>query len=127
MSANNRLQLLGIATAAALTASAVWTAWKYDFPQRLMDRGVVLLGWSDTVSPQPDASPRSAAGAPPAEPRAQVAMDARRRQLIGVQTVTATTRPFDRTIRASGLVKPDERRIVDVNVKLAGWIRDLHA
>src|SRR5205823_10115048 len=54
-----------------------------------------------------------------------VALDARRRQLTGVQTVVVEERALDRTIRATGIVTPDERRLVDVNVKLAGWIRNL--
>jgi Cu(I)/Ag(I) efflux system membrane fusion protein/cobalt-zinc-cadmium efflux system membrane fusion protein len=106
-----------------VTAVALWAGWKYDVPQRLMNNAFVLLGWGDTGSLEPGTPP----GAAPddAEPRGDVALDARRRQLTGVQTVTVEERALDRTIRATGIVTPDERRLVDVNVKLAGWIRNL--
>ena len=106
-----------------MSAGVLWTAWKYDVPRRAMNTAFVLLGWGDTGPLEPRPSPSADLAA--AELRGDVAMDARRRQLTGVQTVVAEERALDRTIRATGIVTPDERRLVDVNVKLAGWIRNL--
>jgi Cu(I)/Ag(I) efflux system membrane fusion protein/cobalt-zinc-cadmium efflux system membrane fusion protein len=64
--------------------------------------------------------------APPSvTPRVEVPLDARRRQLIGVRTTTVTRRSMTSTIRAVGVVKADETRLTDVNVKIDGWIREL--
>jgi len=73
--------------------------------------------------------PSTASAAPtPASastPRAEVAIDPRRQQLIGVRTVPATRTTLTPTIRAVGSVRSAETRLADVNVKLDGWIRDL--
>jgi RND family efflux transporter MFP subunit len=65
--------------------------------------------------------------APTAIPRGDVSLDLRRQQLIGVRTVKATRGPLNHVIRAVGVVRADETRVVDVNVKLDGWIRELSA
>ena len=59
-------------------------------------------------------------------PRAEIALDTRRQQLIGVRIVTARRATLPHVILAAGLVRPDETRQVDVNVRLDGWIRDLY-
>jgi RND family efflux transporter MFP subunit len=111
------MALVGVA------AGVLWAGWKYDVAERLMNKAFVVLGWTDTAGFEPGTAPRGDPGE--AEPRGEVALDARRRQLTGVQTVLVVERSLDRTIRATGIVTPDERRLVDVNVKLAGWIRNL--
>lgn len=78
-----------------------------------------MAGMDMTATP-PDA------GAPGVDPRAPVSLDLRRQQLIGVRTATVTREPFDKTIRTVGVVKYDETRLTDVNLKIEGWIRDLH-
>jgi membrane fusion protein, copper/silver efflux system len=68
--------------------------------------------------------------APPtdeSEPRAPVTLDTRRQQLLGVRIVEAAVRPIAHQVRASGLVREDETRQVDVNVRIAGWVETLHA
>ena len=67
--------------------------------------------------------PAPAAGA--ADSRAEVTLDLRRQQLIGVRTATVKREAFDKTIRTVGIVKYDETRLADVNLKIEGWIRDL--
>ncbi len=69
--------------------------------------------------------PGAAEGLPAVDPRAEVTLDLRRQQLIGVRTATVTREPFDKTIRTVGIVKYDETRIADVNLKIEGWIRNL--
>ena len=59
--------------------------------------------------------------------RGDVSMDLRRQQLIGVRTVKATRGALSQMVRAVGVVRSDEARVIDVNVKLEGWIRDLSA
>ncbi|MGH7429858.1 MAG: efflux RND transporter periplasmic adaptor subunit, partial [Candidatus Methylomirabilaceae bacterium] len=53
-------------------------------------------------------------------------IDPRRQQLIGVRTVPVKRGTIERTVRAVGLVRYDETRLADVNLKLEGWIRDLY-
>lgn len=59
------------------------------------------------------------------DPRAEVTLDLRRQQLIGVRTATVTREAFDKTIRTLGIVKYDETRLTEVNLKIEGWIRQL--
>jgi multidrug efflux pump subunit AcrA (membrane-fusion protein) len=58
--------------------------------------------------------------------RAVVPIDHRRQQLIGVRTARVVRGALARTIRAVGTVRYDETRLVDVNLKLDGWITDLY-
>ena len=59
--------------------------------------------------------------------RAGVQIDLRRRQLAGVRTVAAQRSELTRSVRAVGIVRYDETRLTDVNLKLEGWARKLHA
>lgn len=101
--------------------------------------GVVLLGvvaffghrrfaaWLETrTSDRAIAPAGSGTSAPPNDTaRVDVPLDARRRQLIGVRTTIVTRRSMVSTIRAVGVVKADETRLTDVNIKIDGWIREL--
>jgi RND family efflux transporter MFP subunit len=77
--------------------------------------------------PRADAQAPAPASAPSATdtPRAAVDIDARRQQLIGVRTVTVRRAPLSHTIRTVGVVKYDETRQADINVKVEGYIREL--
>ena len=61
-----------------------------------------------------------------ADPRAGVTLDLRRQQLVGVRTAPVERGPMTRTIRAVGIVRYDETRLADINLKVEGWIRDLY-
>jgi Cu(I)/Ag(I) efflux system membrane fusion protein len=74
---------------------------------------------------QPGQTP-TPAGTPVATPRGDVTIDARRQQLIGVRTVPATREPMQHTLRTVGIVRYDETSLADINLRLEGWIRDLH-
>ena len=63
---------------------------------------------------------------PPALARAEVNIDPRRQQLIGVRTAPVVRRALTQPIRAVGTVRYDETRLADVNVKVAGWIEELY-
>ena len=64
--------------------------------------------------------------APQTTPRGDVTVDPRRQQLIGVKTVPVMREAIDQTVRAVGVVRYDETKQADVNVKIEGWIRDLY-
>lgn len=74
---------------------------------------------SDPAMPAP-----GTADAAPA--RAEITIDPRRQQLIGVRTAPVERRTLTATVRTVGLVRYDETRLTDVNLKVEGWIRDLY-
>ena len=74
--------------------------------------------------PRPSVTPPPAADDP--EPRAPVSIDGRRQQLVGVRLVEVSQEPLTHTLRAQGIVRFDESRWTDVNVRTEGWIRTLH-
>ena len=74
----------------------------------------------------PDALPATSPSGPAGLTRAEVNIDPRRQQLIGVRTSAVERRALTQPIRAVGTVRYDETRLADVNVKVAGWIEELH-
>ena len=64
--------------------------------------------------------------APAGAARAEVNIDPRRQQFIGVRTAPVERRVLTQSIRAVGTVRYDETRLADVNVKVAGWIEELY-
>ena len=88
----------------------------------------------DAEAAAAEVSPAEAAAAAPEGPdarsvegdaRATVQIDARRQQLIGVRTVTAERTALSRTVRTVGIVRYDETRVSDINLKLDAWIDEL--
>jgi RND family efflux transporter MFP subunit len=78
-------------------------------------------------SPRPDMPTTGGVPMPAAEePRSDVTIDARRQQLIGVRVAPVQRIVLSSTVRTTGVVRYDETRQTDVNVKLDGWIRDLY-
>ncbi|MFZ5861238.1 MAG: efflux RND transporter periplasmic adaptor subunit [Nitrospirota bacterium] len=57
----------------------------------------------------------------------QVTLTSARRQAIGVKTGPVERRPFETGIRAVGTVAYDERRVKQVNLRVAGWVSHLAA
>lgn len=76
------------------------------------------------AQPLTPASPSGAGDAGTA--RAGITIDPRRQQLIGVRTAAVERRALTSTVRTVGLVRYDETRLTDVNLKLEGWIRKLY-
>jgi membrane fusion protein, copper/silver efflux system len=62
----------------------------------------------------------------PSTPRGEVTIDPRRQQLIGVRTVPVSRKTVDHVVRAVGVVRYDETKQADINLKVEGWIRDLY-
>jgi RND family efflux transporter MFP subunit len=86
-----------------------------------------LCGMDLVLEQAEPAAPAPALAGDPAEtPRAPIQLDARRRQMLGVRLVTVDTAPIERHIRAVGVVRYDETRLSEVNLKLDGWVSKLH-
>jgi Cu(I)/Ag(I) efflux system membrane fusion protein len=108
-------------------------------PGRCPICGMDLVEEDPTGTPHADAHAAHGETASPAVPgvsapvaeaveaRAAVQLDTRRQQLLGARVVEATLRPVSHTVRASGLVRQDETRQVDVTVRVAGWVDTLQA
>lgn len=104
----------------------------------LRDRlaGVPIVGGLVAAAP-PEAAgadtpmPKSSGAMPGSDPtmldpRAEIQIDPRRQQLIGVRTAPVERGMAVRTVRTVGTVEYDETRLRDVNLKVSGWIRDLY-
>ena len=81
------------------------------------------------VAPVERAAPAPAAISVPAtaDPaRGDVQIDPQRQQLIGVRVVSVERTPLTGAVRTTGIVRYNETRLADVNVKLDGWIRELY-
>jgi RND family efflux transporter MFP subunit len=86
-------------------------------------------GGHDTMAMQsgaPATPAPVAAASPDVVARGDVSIDSQRQQLIGVRLAPVTREPMAASVRTTGVVRYDERRLADVNVKLEGWIRELH-
>ena len=81
---------------------------------------------SGVMEPSAEVPAQAKTDEPAGTPRAEIMIDARRQQLIGVRTVPVELRALTATVRTVGLVRYDETRLADVNLKLEGWIRDLY-
>jgi membrane fusion protein, copper/silver efflux system len=74
----------------------------------------------------------AAATTPPAAapagivPRGDVTIEPQRQQLTGVRLATVEREPMASSLRTTGVVRYDETRQSEVNVKLDGWIRELY-
>ena len=55
-----------------------------------------------------------------------IVSDDRRQQLVGVRTARVVAGTLAPTFRTVGVITYDETRLTDVNLKVDGWIRDLH-
>jgi RND family efflux transporter MFP subunit len=129
---HRKRRTIAVAALVAVVAAAVLA---YGFRDRLAGVPVVgaLFGAGGMEQgTQPGAGggapipPSSEHGKAPIDARAEVNLDLRRQQLIGVRTAVVERAAASRTIRTVGLVRYDETRLADVNLKLEGWIRDLY-
>ncbi len=78
------------------------------------------------MAAMPSGQPAADAGTPTTTARGDVTIDPRRQQLIGVRTAPVTREPMRHALRTVGVVRYDETRLADINVRLEGWIRDLY-
>lgn len=89
----------------------------------LVATGLVVRG--RVVGEVVETSVAAGSTAEPANSNAGFVVDGRRRQLIGVRTVRVTEGSLARHARGSGIVRYDEGRVTDFNLKFHGWIREL--
>jgi RND family efflux transporter MFP subunit len=101
--------------------------------------GLIVVGYAFRDRLRPESRDHAAlkTGAPPASVaanstsapgevvRGDVFIDPQRQQLIGVRLAAVTHEAMAGVVRTTGVVRYDETRLTDVNVKLEGWIRDL--
>lgn len=81
---------------------------------------------SETSAPVSVPAPSLAdSGGVPA--RAEVSIDPRRQQLIGIRLVAVRRTTLAQEIRVPGIVRVDERRQSEITTKVDGWVRDLRA
>jgi RND family efflux transporter MFP subunit len=97
--------------------------------------GMDLVPVTRAEADEQAATPHAEHEVPPAEAQGEapdrlgrmpLTIDLRRQQLIGVRTAPVERSALTRAIRTVGTVEYDETRLSDVNLKLEGWIRDLH-
>jgi RND family efflux transporter MFP subunit len=114
---------IGIAVGVIVVAALV--VGVYAFRDRLRPREDGHAAMSSPTAPpsQPDhtAPPKTETVA-----RGDVSIDPQRQQLIGVRLAPVTREAMAAMVRTTGVVRFDETRLADVNVKLEGWIRELH-
>lgn len=123
-----------VAVVVVLVAGAVLRAtWPRISPQlsSWFSRTSTNKSAPPTSQGTPSGSPTPTAGggqaqAPTADARAEVTIDPRRQQLIGVRLAPVERGEMSPAIRTVGVVRYDETRLADVNLKLEGWIRDLY-
>lgn len=123
-----RRTLAPLLIVAVLAAAATGVA-AYMFRERLAT--APLIGdWFTAGEDHPPGHVMPAAESrgvePSVEPRAPLTLDLRRQQLIGVRTAPVARTELTPTVRTVGTVRYDETRLSDVNLKLEGWIRELH-
>jgi membrane fusion protein, copper/silver efflux system len=122
-----------IGTAFAVIAVVAIGVTVYAFRDRLarlpgMSRLAARSEGHDAMQmPAPTPVPQAGAAATPAEPpRGDVQIDLQRQQLIGVRLAPVERTSLSAPLRTTGVVRYDETRLTDINVKLDGWIRELY-
>jgi Cu(I)/Ag(I) efflux system membrane fusion protein len=68
-----------------------------------------------------------AAGSPGPDGLATVILDARKQSLLGLKTVAVTRAPFETSIRTTGRVASDERRVHHVHTRYEGFVEHVTA
>jgi len=92
----------------------------------LLTRVRELTGRFDNQETPAGGSPSTDSTSFSSTPRVGISIDPRRQQLIGVRTALARRTMLTQQIRLVGLVRADETRLADVNLKVEGWIHDLY-
>ncbi|MEX2207004.1 MAG: FixH family protein [Myxococcota bacterium] len=87
-------------------------------------RGSLRTGSAEVRLEAPSAE---AASPEPESSMAEVRVDPARLQQIGVRFASVARAPFVRTIRATGSVGWDETQLIDVSLKIGGFVRELYA
>jgi Cu(I)/Ag(I) efflux system membrane fusion protein/cobalt-zinc-cadmium efflux system membrane fusion protein len=118
---SRRLVTVGAFVLLAAIAAFAYVLWT-------RDAGFRLLGPRVPDNATEVTAPATISTTTPADEtaRAGFTIDPRRQQLLGVRTAPVERKSLTPVVRAVGLVRYDETRLVDVNLKFDGWIRDLY-
>ena len=132
MSERIRRRAVVVVALVAVTAALVGTL--YELRDRLVHVPVIGALFGANRSRAMPAADRDMSASPMAmdstdraivDLRVEVQLDPRRQQLIGVRTAPVERAPVTQALRTVGLVRYDETRLTDVNLKIEGWIQDL--
>ena len=116
-------RLIGIALGVLVVAALVVGVYAFRDRLRLPQEDHAAMNHATApTSPHGDGAPASSGTVA----RGDVTVDPHRQQLIGVRLAAVTREPSAAIVRTTGVVRYDETRLADVNVKLEGWIRELH-
>jgi len=85
-----------------------------------------LTGDEAMTGMNPGAAAQGDTASQPSGQRSTFRIDSTWQQAIGVTTAPAERRTLTETLRTVGRITYDENRIVDVNLKLSGWIQKLY-
>lgn len=122
----NRTWLIGLGVAGVALVTAILTLTRGG----AIVRGLVGEGAPRATEAAVRRTAQSMTSGPSAAtppPRWEVTIDPRRQQLIGVRTALVRRAPISMDVRAVGTVRYDETRQAEINAKVDGWIRELHA
>ena len=115
------------ATAAVLGAITHGRARGQSAPQPAMSADMPGMDMPGTPLPnKPATAPGSPASAAAPSGYASVALSADIEQRIGVAVGKVEETPLTMTIRAVGIVRPDETRVAHVHLKTEGWVEKLY-
>ena len=115
----------GILTALVVLSLIIGLVGGYVLAHRSMpekEKGSISAAPERAVEPVPDM--RDMPGmATPAAPSGAVVLPAVQQQLIGVRTTEVSYALLGQEIRAVGTINHDERKLTQVNLRVAGWIK----
>jgi Cu(I)/Ag(I) efflux system membrane fusion protein len=92
----------------------------------LLAVGILLAAGACTLGPDPHTEPGSFAAGGDEPARSSAPFDANRRQLIGVRVAVVERGPIASPIELAGFVAPDETRLRPVQLRISGWVQQLH-
>lgn len=117
----------GVSAAGALHAAAHYTcpmhpAFVTDDPKvRCPECGMKLVPRGADAAPDGTGATAGISGLAPVE------LSAERIQLMGMRTAVATREPLGASLRTVGIITANEKALVSVNLRFAGWIESLRA
>jgi Cu(I)/Ag(I) efflux system membrane fusion protein len=115
----------GILTALVVLSLIIGLVGGYVLAHRSMpekEKGSTSAAPERAVEPMPDMKDMPGM-ATPAAPSGAVVLPAVQQQLIGVRTTEVSYALLGQEIRAVGTINHDERKLTQVNLRVAGWIK----
>jgi Cu(I)/Ag(I) efflux system membrane fusion protein len=123
MATNKKTSLLGIVLVAAVIVGVARHVQGTEQPASTQAMPDDMPGMDMSKDSKP-ASPSNTSAAPPSG-YAQINVNQDVQQRIGVTTGKVEMTPLTMSIRAVGIVRPDETRVAHVHLKTEGWVEKL--